>query len=106
MVHYSSFNEKELKVISNVRNYLLESGQQACVNAFDKAITEVLSYNKTGYNSSNFSKKVNSLLCEALMIANYDSKCNNKYKKLICSLIESYRSAYGLPNDDFEYIEY
>ena len=42
------FNEKTQSVLSEMRDYLLESGLQNCANAFDKALSEVVSYETEG----------------------------------------------------------
>lgn len=100
----SLFSEKESKVITSIRNYLLESGQQACAIALDKAISEIISFDSTGRYKNNYSNKTNSLLCEALIIANMDNSCSEQNKALLRALIESYREVYGLSTEDFEYI--
>ena len=67
MLHHS-FNEKEMSVISAMRDYLLESGLQNCANAFDKAVSEVITYETNGVYNNHYSKNVNRYLCEALLI--------------------------------------
>lgn len=103
MLH-NSFNEKEMSVISSMRDYLLECGLQNCANAFDKAISEVVSFESEGIYNNHYSKSVNRYLCEALLSINSDHRCTSNQRKLMRGLIESYRSVYGLPTDDFEYI--
>lgn len=103
MLHHS-FNEKEMSVISAMRDYLLESGLQNCANAFDKAVSEVITYETNGVYNNHYSKNVNRYLCEALLIVNSDNKCTANQRKLVRGLIESYRNVYGLSTEDFEYI--
>lgn len=102
MLH-NSFTEKEQSVISSMRDYLIESGLQKSANAFDKAISEVVSFEVEGRYNNHFSKDVNRYLCEALLCANSDCRCSDKQRLLFRSLIESYRRVYGLSTDDFEY---
>lgn len=102
MLH-NSFDNKSQIIISDVRNYLLESGLQHAANAYDKAISEVINFEINGTYSNYFSKKVNRYLCEALIGANSESKVNDKHVAILRSLIESYRNIYGLSTDDFEY---
>lgn len=100
MLH-NTFNEKGLAVLSEMKDYLLESGLQNCANAFEKAVGEVVSYEVEGIYHNLFSKKINRYLCEALLHANTDVKCSSLNRKLLRSLIESYRGIYNLSTDDF-----
>jgi len=100
MLH-NSFNEKGQAVISEMRNYLLECGLQNCVNAFDKAISEVVCWESTGVYSNHYNKNVNRYLCEALLHVNTDCRCSNRQRTLMRGLIESYRNVYGLSTEDF-----
>lgn len=103
MLH-NSFNEKELSVISAMRDYLLENNLQNSANAFDKAISEVISFENTGRFNNYYSKSVNKYLCEALLAINSDARSTENQRKLMRGLIESYRDVYGLPVDDFEFL--
>lgn len=103
MLHHS-FNEKEMSVISSMRDYLLESGLQNCANAFDKAVSEVITYETCGTYNNHYSKSINKYLCEALLILNSDTKCSENSRRLVRGLIESYRNVYGLSTEDFEYL--
>ena len=58
MLH-TAFNKKGQTVLSEMKDYLLESGLQNCANAFDKAIGEVVAYETEGTYRNLFSKKVN-----------------------------------------------
>jgi hypothetical protein len=100
MLH-QTFNEKGQAVLSEMRNYLLESGLQNCANAFDKAVSEVVSYETEGCYRNYFSKKVNRYLCEALLHVNTDNRCSSSKRALMRGLIESYRSIYDLSTEDF-----
>lgn len=102
MLH-NSFDNKGQMVISDVRNYLLESGLQRAANAYDKAVSEVVSFELEGRYNNYFSKKVNRYLCEALISANSDNKADDSHVEILRSLIENYRNIYGLSTDDFEY---
>lgn len=100
MLH-NSFDEKGQAVISQMRNYLLESGLQNCANAFDKALSEVITWETEGLYNNHYSKAVNRYLCEALLHVNTDNRCTRKQRLLVRSLIESYRGVYGLSTEDF-----
>lgn len=100
MLH-NSIDEKGQTVISQVRDYLLESGLQNCANAFDKAVSEVVSWETEGVYRNHYSKTVNRYLCEALLFANFDNRASKKQRLIMRSLIESYRNVYGLSTDDF-----
>lgn len=100
MLH-NSFDEKGQALILEMRNYFLESGLQNCANAFEKAISEVVVWESTGFYNNHYNKNVNKYLCEALLHVNSDNKCSNKYRTLVRSLIESYRNCYGLSTEDF-----
>lgn len=100
---HNSFDKKGLVVLSEMKDYLLESGLQNCANAFDKALSEVISFETKGIYKNYFSKKVNRYLCEALLFANTDNKCLTKYRQLLRGLIESYRNIYNLSTNDFEF---
>ena len=102
MLH-NSFDNKGQMVISDVRNYLLESGLQKAANAYDKAVSEVVSFEVEGRYNNYFSKKVNRYLCEALIAANFDSHADESHVAVLRSLIENYRNIYGLSTEDFEY---
>jgi hypothetical protein len=103
MLH-NSFTEKEQSVISSMRDYLIECGLQNSANAFDKAVSEVVSYETQGRYNSHYSKYVNRYLCEALLCVNSDVRCSDNQRLLLRGLIESYRSVYGLSTEDFEYL--
>ena len=100
MLH-QTFNEKGQAVLSEMRNYLLESGLQNCANAFDKAVSEVVSFETEGNYRNYYSKKVNRYLCEALLHVNTDNRCSASKRALMRGLIESYRSIYDLSTEDF-----
>jgi hypothetical protein len=100
MLH-NSIDEKGQAVISHMRDYLLESGLQNCANAFDKALSEVVSWETQGLYRNHYSKTVNRYLCEALLHVNMDNRCTKKQRMLMRGLIESYRGVYGLSTDDF-----
>lgn len=102
MLH-SVFNNKGQTVLSEMRDYLLESGLQNSANAFDKAVSEVVSYETEGLYRNYFSKKVNRHLCEALMYVNTDARSTGNQRAIMRGLIESYRSIYGLSTDDFDF---
>lgn len=102
MLH-NSFDNKSQAIISGVRNYLLESGLQNAANAYDKAISEVISFENEGIYNNYYSKRVNKYLCEALLCANVDHNSSELHRSLLRSLIENYRSIYGLPTDDFDF---
>lgn len=103
MLH-NSFTEKEQSVISSMRDYLIECGLQNSANAFDKAVSEVVSFEVEGRYNNHYSKIVNRYLCEALLCVNSDNRCTDNQRLLLRGLIESYRGVYGLPTDDFEYL--
>lgn len=100
MLH-NSFTEKGMAVLSEMKDYFLVNGLQDCANAFDKAVSEVVSYETNGVYRNHFSKKINRYLCEALLHVNTDTNCSFKQRKLVRGLIESYRSIYDLSTDDF-----
>lgn len=100
MLH-NSFDKKAQTVLSEMKDYLLESGLQNCANAFDKAIGEVVAYETEGMYRNLFSKKVNRYLCEALLHVNTDTRCTKNQRVLLRGLIESYRGIYNLSTDDF-----
>jgi hypothetical protein len=100
MLH-NSFDEKGQALISEMKNYLLESGLQNCANAFEKAVSEVVAWESTGLYNNHYNKNVNRYLCEALLHVNTDVRCSNKHRTLVRSLIESYRDVYGLSTEDF-----
>ena len=95
------FNEKTQSVLSEMRDYLLESGLQNCANAFDMALSEVVSYETEGVYRNHFSKKVNRYLCESLLHLNTDNKSSKNHRLIMRGLIESYRSIYDLSTEDF-----
>lgn len=100
---HNSFDEKGQAVLSEMRNYLLESGLQNCANAFDKAVSEVVSYETQGIYRNYYSKKVNRYLCEGLLHLNLDNRCSDVQRAIMRGLIESYRAVYNLSTEDFGY---
>lgn len=98
---HNSFDEKGRMVLTEMRNYLLESGLQHSANAFDKAIGEVISFETDGIYRNYYSKKVNRYLCEALLHINMDPHVTSQKRTLMRGLIERYRNIYGLSTSDF-----